>query len=126
EYFDQSRANVGDGDPTPWRTASVVAVAPEAAVKAVACVAATSFPPPGEGDTVRFRHPILTRGPDPVDFFTGDSYDTGRWHYEWSGPPGESTSLKFDKDQTPTLHSDVDDAAITHTTDVPFNTVTVE
>ena len=78
-----------------------------------------------EGDVIEFRHPILTRGADPVDFFTGDSDDTGRWKYEWSGVPGESTSLKFDKDQTPTLHSDVDGAAITHTTDVPFNTVTV-
>src|SRR5699024_6959714 len=115
----------GDGDPTPWRTASVVAVAPEAAVKAVACVAATSFPPPGEGDTVRFRRPILTRGSDPVDFFTGDSDDTARWTYEWSGTPGDSTSLKFDNDLTDLLSTDVDDSAITHTTDVPFNTVTV-
>src|SRR5699024_5412142 len=80
----------------------------------------------GEGGSAEFRNCILTEGADPVDFFTGDSVDTGRWHYEWSGVPGESTSLKFDKDQTPTLHSDVDDAAITHTTDVPFNTVTVE
>src|SRR5699024_7522253 len=77
-------------------------------------------------ERIDIRHPILTRGADLVDFFTGDSDDTGRWHYEWSGTRGESTSLKFDKDQTPTLHSDVDDAAITHTTDVPFNTVTVE
>src|SRR5699024_9373295 len=80
----------------------------------------------GEGGSAEFRNCILTEGADPVDWLPGDREGPGRWHYEWSGVPGESTSLKFDKDQTPTLHSDVDDAAITHTTDVPFNTVTVE
>src|SRR5699024_1186506 len=78
-----------------------------------------------EGDVAEFRHPILTKGSDPVDYFDGDSDDTARWRYEWSGDANDSTSLKFDQDQTELLSSDVDDSAISYTTDLPYNTITV-
>src|SRR5699024_8431381 len=91
-----------------WVNVSATGQAPAGTVAARIAVYASNLTP--NGTSYWFRRPILTRGADPVDFFTGDSDDTGRWTYEWSGTPNESTSLKFDNDQTPTLHSDVDDA----------------
>src|SRR5699024_1495091 len=75
--------------------------APDDAVYAVISMGVSGFREPGdfstvtEGDQFWIGEPIVVEGRTAVPFFTGDSENSARWLYEWSGEPGESTSLKY-------------------------------
>src|SRR5699024_7772600 len=107
--------------------------APDDAVYAVISMGVSGFREPGdfstvtEGDQFWIGEPIVVEGRTAVPFFTGDSENSARWLYEWSGEPGESTSLKYDNDQQLTLTTIVDDATLelSEPTELPFNTVEV-